>query len=84
MEKDEAKRKITEVVSVAGKSSYSIFIEVRGRFLVDNHLVEAWSALRGHSIKEISSPGYTDQITLEQAYRFGILDFVLFEKCDNE
>ena len=76
MEAKEARNKIVECFAAEGQTSYKVLIEIQGRFLVDNNLVEAWALSRNKSVKEVSAPGFTDNITLLQAQLLGVLDFV--------
>lgn len=77
LNREDARKMLAESIASNGKTNYSLLLEIKGRYLVDNNLVEAWAVLRGHSIKEVYAPGYTDHVTLQQAQSLGILDFIL-------
>ncbi len=76
MEIEEAKQLIASNLEEEGQFSYKILVEIQGEYLVKHNLVEAWAILRNQSPKEISSPGYVDNITLLQAKCLGLLEFV--------
>jgi hypothetical protein len=76
MDKEIAKKLIADNFIKEGRYSYSVMVEIQGKYLVENNLVEAWSILRNQSIQSISAPGYVDSITLLQAMHLGLLDFV--------
>ncbi len=77
MDKETARKLISDNFLKEGQYSYSAMIEIQGKYLVEHNLVEAWSILRNQSIQSISAPGYVDAITLFQAMYLGLLDFVL-------
>lgn len=76
MDKETARKLISDNFKKEGQYSYSTMVEIQGKYLVENNLVEAWSILRNQSIESISAPGYVDAITLLQAMHLGLLDFV--------
>ena len=76
MNKDEARNLIAESIAEKGQFGYSVIVEIQGKYLVENNLVEAWATLRGQSKEVISAPDYSYYITLTQAKHLGLFDFV--------
>lgn len=75
MTHEDARLKIAENFKTVGNISYQILIEISGKYLIENDLVEAWSVSRNIKKEEINY-NFKDYITLFQAQLFGLLDFV--------
>ena len=70
----EAYLKVAENFKKDGSTSYQILIEISGKYLIQNDLVEAWATLRNIKKEEITYD-WKDYITLLQAQLFGMLEF---------
>ncbi|HPV55481.1 MAG TPA: hypothetical protein PKW61_00015 [Tenuifilaceae bacterium] len=75
MDKKEARERIGKNFKDIGNTSYKILVEVKGRYLIENNLVQEWAISRGIDPKVITDD-WSDYVTLNQALHLGLLDFV--------
>ena len=74
MDKELARKETAIAFSDKGRYDYKVLIEIKGGFLIENNLVEAWASLREMDPGTINEE-FVDAITLNQALHLGLLDF---------